>query len=296
MAPGAGMYVALTGAAMNRPSDVRRVVLVVLDGLRPDAIHAFGLAHLRALSARGASTSDGRTVAPSITAAAMATLLTGRSPANHGIISDHFHIPRQRGHVDPLPRVLAAAGYPTEAFLAALPPLYGGLASRIARLLGIARTRFAGAGAIEILREATAALTTQRRGFFLLHWPDADRAGHAHGWMSREYAVGARALDAAMGQLVELLHPDDGQTLLIALADHGGGGVVATDHESDHPADRTIPIMIAGCGVTRGHLLSPAALIDIPATILQALGLPVPASYEGRALLTVPAELEVAAA
>jgi len=280
---------------MNRTFDVRRVVLVVLDGLRPDAIDAFGLTHISSLAARGAWTHDARTVAPSVTAAAMATLLTGQTPARHGVVSDRFHIPRRRGPLDPLPRVLATAGYPTEIFIGALPPLYGGLASRIARYLGIGRTRCAGAGAREILAEATAALTTQRRGFFVLHWPDADRAGHADGWMSREYAVAARALDVATGELVEMLQPDEAHTLVVALADHGGGGLVPTDHESDHLADRRIPIMLAGCGVVPGDLAEPATLVDVPATILAAVGIAIPSSYEGRSLLVSSLEAVAAA-
>lgn len=280
---------------MNRPFDVRRVVLVVLDGLRPDAIDAFDLIHIRRLAASGASTEAGRTVTPSITAAAMTTLLTGLTPARHGIVSERFHVPRVRGTLDPLPRVLAAAGYPTEAFVGALPSLYRGLASRIGRYLGIDRVRCAGAGAQEILAEATAALTTRRRGLFVLHWPDADRAGHAHGWMSREYAAGARALDAATAALVKLLRPDDDHTLLIALADHGGGGLITTDHESDHPADWTIPIMFSGCGVMAGDLCGPATLVDIPATVLSVLGISIPAGYEGQPILRTRREAVAAA-
>lgn len=280
---------------MNRPFDVRRVVLVVLDGLRPDAIDAFDLTHIRRLAASGASTETGRTVTPSITAAAMTTLLTGLTPARHGIVSERFHVPRVRGSLDPLPRVLAAAGYPTEAFVGALPALYRGLASRIGRYLGIDRVQCAGVGAQEILAEATAALTTRRRGLFVLHWPDADRAGHAHGWMSREYAAGARALDAATAALVKLLRPDDDHTLLIALADHGGGGAITTDHESDHPADWTIPIMFSGCGVRAGDLCGPATLVDIPATVLSVLGISIPAGYEGQPILRTRREAVAAA-
>jgi arylsulfatase A-like enzyme len=289
------MYVALTGAAMNDLFDVRRVVLVVLDGLRPDAIDTFGLTHIRHLATRGASTVEGQTVSPSVTAAAMATLLTGQTPARHGVVSDRFHIPRRRGPLDPLPRVLAQAGYQTEVFVGSLPPLYGGLASRIAKYLGIGRTRCVGADAREILNEATAALKDQRRGFFVLHWPDADRAGHDHGWMTREYGVAARALDAALAGLVQILYPDDAHTLLIALADHGGGGTVLTDHESDHPADRTIPIVFAGCGVGPGDLLSDARLVDVPATVLAAFGIAVPTSYEGRSILTLQRDVVAAA-
>src|SRR5579871_2451840 len=85
-----------------RPSPVRRVVLVVLDGLRPDAIAKFQLQRVASLARRGASTFRAQTVNPSITPCAMATLLTGAAPERHGIQSEHFHIPRPRGPVHPV--------------------------------------------------------------------------------------------------------------------------------------------------------------------------------------------------
>ena len=85
---------------------ISRVVVVVLDGLRPDAIDVFQLHHLRRLMQLGASTLCATTVAPSVTAAAMTSLLTGVHPDTHGLRSDRFHIPRSRETLFPLPRVL----------------------------------------------------------------------------------------------------------------------------------------------------------------------------------------------
>ena len=103
---------------MNGSAAIDRVVLVVLDGLRPDAVDAFRLDHVAELAARGAATFTARTVTPSVTAAAMASLFTGLAPARHGVVSDRFHVPRRRGPADPLPRVLSAAGLPSSAFIA----------------------------------------------------------------------------------------------------------------------------------------------------------------------------------
>src|SRR5690242_10187857 len=100
----------------HSPTGVRRVIPVAPDGLRPDAIEAFNLANVRRLAAKGASTMSGATVAPSVTAACMGSLLTGVSPEYHGLCSDHFHVPRRRGYVEPLPRVLAETALPTTAF------------------------------------------------------------------------------------------------------------------------------------------------------------------------------------
>ena len=105
-----------------------------------------------------------------------------------------------------------------------------------------ARARFAGKTAPEVLLAARSTLRTQRRGMILFHWPDADRAGHQRGWMSNAYEEACHTLDGTLGMLHALAQiADDPNTLLIACADHGGGGVVSNNHDSDHPFDRTDP-------------------------------------------------------
>ncbi|MEK0430233.1 MAG: hypothetical protein RL139_37 [Gemmatimonadota bacterium] len=263
---------------------VRRVVLVVLDGLRPDAIPRFGLRHCQTLIHRGASTMLGRTVDPSVTATCMASLLTGAAPERHGLEGDRFHIPRPRGTLHPLPRLLAAHAFPSTAFLGRIPPLLLGVGHRIGSHLGFGRTRFQGRGAHDIVTMATAALREQRRGLIVMHWPDADRAGHASGWMSDPYAAAAREMDDALGRVLALLDLEDPSTLVVAMADHGGGGTVPDHHDSAHPLDRTIPIIVAGGAVRPGELPAGSSLLDVPATICWALGLERPESYAGTPL------------
>jgi predicted AlkP superfamily pyrophosphatase or phosphodiesterase len=267
-----------------RVTPVRRVVLVVLDGLRPDAIPRFGLEHLSALAARSAFTMRARTVRPSVTACAMASLLTGAAPERHGLQSDRFHLPRRSGPLHPLPQLLAEHQLPTSAHLAAMPLLFGGIAQRIAARLGITQSRFRGRGCTEIEAGARTALREQRRGLIFQHWPDADRAGHAHGWMSDAYARAALEMDVALGALVRQLDLDDPSTLFIALADHGGGGAVPDHHDSTHPLDTTIPLFLAGGAVRRGELPAGLSLLDVPATVCWALGLQMPESYAGQPL------------
>jgi arylsulfatase A-like enzyme len=276
---------------------VERVVLVILDGLRPDAIDRFALPHLTTLIADSAWTRSARTVAPSITVAAMASLLTGVAPEQHGVLTERFRLPRRRTALAPLPLVLAEAGYPSSAFLSRLPPIHRVLTRHVIRSLGPVEAHFAGRCARDILAEARDSLRTRRRGFTLLHWPDADDAGHDHGWMSAPYAAGARALDAALGTLLaELDLAADPSTLLIVAADHGGGGTAERDHESDHPADRTVPVILAGARVSPGPLPVAVSLLDIPPTILWSLGVPIPDSYIGLPLRDALTGVRTAAA
>jgi predicted AlkP superfamily pyrophosphatase or phosphodiesterase len=268
-----------------RTAICRRVVLVVLDGLRPDAIDVFGLSHVRTLQAAGAWTHSARTVTPSVTAAAIGSLLTGVHPADHGLTSDRFHIPRSNACVTPLPATLREAGLVTSAFLAQPPLLFRRMARALAERLGVDRPVFVGQSATDIVREAAVNIETQQIGLVFVHLPDADRAGHAHGWMSPRYGDACRDLDEAVGVLRHAaLSENAHDTLLIVCADHGGGGLVHDNHESTHPLDCTIPIILAGAGVRAGTPLGNASILDVPVTVLDALGLPVPASYVGQPL------------
>lgn len=264
---------------------IRRVCVVVLDGLRPDALDVFDLVSLQRLRAHGAATLTASTVRPSVTWPAMTSLLVGVSPSTHGITRDTPHLPRPKAELQPLSATLGAAGMPSSAHFASLGLLYRPLGSYIAKRLGFYRAQFQGETAPEIARAAARTIDEQDTGLLLFHLPDADRAGHDHGWMSPEYGAAARRLDAALGLIVEMaaINRDPG-TLLIALADHGGGGVDRRNHMSNHPVDTTIPIIVAGAGVCAGDLHAGTTLLDVPKTVAWALGVRAPASWTGRAL------------
>ena len=265
---------------------VARVIVVVMDGLRADAPFLFDLPHLQRIARGGAASFSAQTVSPSVTAAAMGSLLTGVRPIDHGLVTDRFRVPRPRVALQPLPRLLHAHGIATHAFLAALPLGYGVVARRLAAMVGVVNARFRGAGAMEILAEAQRTLSRERSGLFLLHWPDADRAGHADGWTSRAYAVAVRRMDEALGKLDDATAASaDRDTLLVLMADHGGGGTLFRDHSSTHPRDRTIPLVLAGGTVLAGELAPLSSLLDVPATIAWSMGVGAPPDYAGRALV-----------
>lgn len=278
---------------MTRPTDVRRVIVVVLDGLRPDAVDAFELASVRNAARSGASTMCGQTVSPSLTWPALTSILTGVSPEVHGVLEERVHVPRPRTKLHPVAALLARGGYPSTAFMSEIPPLYRGIAGRIAKGLGFSEARFVGANATDVVRSAQSTLRTQRRGLIFFHWADADRVGHEHGWMSPEYGAAARQLDSALDVLLDstdALH--DRHTLVVLLADHGGGGVVDNHHEGAHPLNTTIPLILCGGAVARVPLES-ATLLDVPTTICWALDVKPHESYAGRALIEAFASVRV---
>ncbi len=283
---GRGHCQAMTRSRFDPPlRPVQRVIVVVADGVRPDVIPLLDLPNFTRLARHGRSTMHGRTVSPSVTAAAMSSLLTGVRPTTHGMTTDQFKLPRPRHRLDPLPGVLRQHGIPSSAWMARVPWTYRRLATTLVRRLGFDRASFEGDGAEGVLEAATTTLQARTPGLCLMHWPDADRAGHDHGWPSPAYLRAVRWLDRCLGELEEITSASsDPDTLLIVLADHGGGGRRRRFHDSDHPLDFTIPIILAGGRVPRGTLRHDASLLDVPATVLHALGAPIPETYCGRTL------------
>jgi predicted AlkP superfamily pyrophosphatase or phosphodiesterase len=266
---------------MQSQSGVSRVVVVVLDGLRPDAIGSFRLSAMAELMAGGAWTLDAMTVSPSVTVAAITSLLLGVSPDTHGLKGDRVFIPRAAAELIALPEILASARFDSWGFVHHLPVIFRGVAARVARRLGFRRLSVDGATANDILDAATPLLAEHDRGLFVLHWPDADAAGHRSGWMSNEYGAACRQMDGALDRLINLA--DDGRTMFVLLADHGGGGTKYNDHESEHPADVTIPLVLWGAGILPTWLSS-ASILDVAPTVLAALGVNPPDCLEGRIL------------
>lgn len=258
-----------------------RCVVVLADGLRPDVVTAPLAPNLTALGAAYTRAAEAVTVRPSVTVAALASLATGVAPATHGLIQPGLSfLGRLRG-LRPLSHELAAAGLPTLVVAGPLAPRSRPAVQTLAAFAGVMRMVPTAAGARAIATAALAHLPRFRDGFAFVYLPDADHAGHDHGWLSQPYLDAVHDVDAA----VEMLAPLARDSLVVVTSDHGGGGVRPRDHDLPHPANDRIPLILAGPRVRRDYVLpGPTSLLDVPPSILTWLGVPVPACYEGRAL------------
>lgn len=156
----------------GRTAIANRVVLLVLDGLRADLVGDARFPHLASMLSASARTLTATTVLPSVTAAAMTSLLTGVPPVVHGIADDRFRVPDPARNVATLPGLISDAGLPTAGVVRQVPWLLRPTAKRIVRALGLNATQFASANAHSLLNAALPALRGQPDGFIVIHWPD----------------------------------------------------------------------------------------------------------------------------
>jgi arylsulfatase A-like enzyme len=260
---------------------VRRVIVVLTDGLRPDAISAGLTPWLDALSRDHVTAPEATTVRPSTTVAAIASLATGLAPATHGLTSPGLGFVRRLEHLRPLGLELRRHAMSTQVVTNEIDFVQRTVVAALATAAGVGRLTCTGTTAREVARTACIQAASQRSGLMFVYLNDCDRAGHRDGWMSPAYHDAAAELDGA----IEVLSVLAADSLLIVLADHGGGGVRPHDHDEPHPMNDRIPLVLAGPRVARRRRLDgPVSLLDVPPTVLHWLGVPVPASYEGRVL------------
>ena len=98
----------------------RRVVLVLADGLRPDALTPGLMPSLHSLGEGYARARDARTVRPSVTVAALASLATGVGPATHRLTEPGLGFLPGLRRLRPLAGELARAHLPTAIICAKL--------------------------------------------------------------------------------------------------------------------------------------------------------------------------------
>ncbi|GAA0411514.1 alkaline phosphatase family protein [Paenibacillus motobuensis] len=120
---------------------------------------------------------------------------------------------------------------------------------------------------------------------------DPDASGHKYGYGpdSPNYLKAITKMDDLFGRVLRAIEQQGllEDSLVILLTDHGGGGADKHDHGSDHPMDKNVFWGCVGPGVSAGTVLPELFIVDTAAVALQALGLELPANWDGK----VPASL-----
>lgn len=255
------------------------VVVVSIDGLRPDAIPAAGARTLERLMREGAHATDARTIFPSFTLPSHTSMVTGVGPEVHGI-DWNTNLTASHGVVG-VPTMLEVAheaGLHTAAFLGKRKLLHLLRPGSLDHAL-YPRTE-AYLSADRVVEEAVRYLHFERPNLLFVHLPDPDLAGHLFRWRSLPYRWGVRRADQAVRALWEASQDAFGEDfVLIVTADHGGHG---RTHGTAREVDMHIPWIAWGRGVSPGAISASIHTYDTAATALWLLGVPVPAQWEGR--------------
>ena len=271
----------MTGRALPPMAITRHVVVISIDGLRPDAIRAFPAPMLQRLLREGSFTLDARTILPSKTLPSHTSMLTGELPDHHHVMWNRaVAVPARELAVPTVFAVAREAGYQTAAFFskAKFGPLQREGTLDYSQAPGGWFGRWPAARTADDVERY---LVHARPHLLFVHLPDPDTAGHRSGWMSSDYGRAVGSADAAVARIVDASSRAHGagNVTVIVTADHGGHG---NDHGTDDPRDVTIPWITWGRGVKGIELpASTVRTVDTASTVLWLLGLSEPTEWSG---------------
>lgn len=278
-----------TAAAWAGPTTApaaRRVMVISIDGLRPDLLLRADTPTLHGLLNQGSFTFWAQTTSFAVTTPSHVSMMTGARPLVHGIEWD-YDLP------------LAKPVYPK------VPTLFE-LAHKVGFTTGMVAGKskfdcFEKPGTLDYVWVPTATVVPDREVLahtlqmiwehapqvMFVHLPQTDTMGHAHGWASPQQMAAIHNADGCIGEIIEALRDKQllDSTLLIISADHGGAG---KSHGPDDVRSRNIPWIAVGPNVRPGidlTLVAPQRTIrteDTFATTADFLGLPINPMLDGR--------------
>lgn len=262
------------------------VILVTLDGVRPDAIQQANTPNLDRVMATGAYTLTAQSVLPSITLPCHMSIFHSVPPERHGVLTNGYH---------PMARPILGLFEQVHNAGKRCAMVYGWEPLRdVARPLSLSFGYFSALdfdnlpeADTPIVEMGVELIASQRYDLLFVYIGATDEIGHLHGWMSDLYLRQVEIADGQVGLLLAAMTAND--TILIE-SDHGGRERM---HGFDSPEEMTIPWMISGAGIKCGVDVQQAVtLLDTAPTLAHLLGVPAAGAWEGQivseALITPP--------
>lgn len=274
-----------------------KLLLIGIDGVRPDVLAAVATPNLDALAAAGVLIDDARTTTPSVSGPAWSSMLTGVWPAKHGVTDNEFigkryaeypdfltRIERLRPELataavaDWLPLVLADEGLETVSDAVDVKHVLDGYELGWAEADARAAELTAG-----ILRDANP-------DALFVYLGNPDETSHESGSIGAEYRAAIALADEHVGTIVRALNARPSiareDWLVVVATDHGrraDGG-----HGGDTPEEMTTFILLSGDAVAGRAAPAGARIVDVAATALAHLGIAIDPSWglDGRPLLS----------
>jgi predicted AlkP superfamily pyrophosphatase or phosphodiesterase len=272
----------LSGVKAPTASVTRNVILVSIDGLRPDAIEKFAAPTLQRLMREGSYSLSARTIMPSSTLPSHTSMLSGEPPDQHHVTWNNV-VTAEKDVIDfsTVFSVARAHGYRTAAFFskAKFSPLQRPGSLDYSQAPGGWFGKWASARTVG---DVTTHLKTEKPNLLFVHLSDPDSAGHSAGWMSAAYGRAVQATDSALADLLKAADQTygAGNYSVLVTADHGGHG---NGHGTNDPLDVTIPWIAWGRGVDDDGEMEDVEIntFDTAPTVLWLLGVTKPEAWDG---------------
>ncbi len=256
-----------------------KVILILVDGMRPDALLNCGNPYVKELLDTTYNTLEAQTVMPSVTLPCHMSLFHSVEPARHGVTTNTY-TPQVRP-VDGLNKMIKNAGKRSAHFYTWEELRDLNRPGEVEKIDFIDiheyyQDKETGEYVDTVItRKALDYIADKKPDFTFLYLGLTDGAGHRDGWMSDLQLFAVNNAVSCMKQVIDTV-PDD-YTVIIT-ADHGGHD---RSHGTDMKEDMVIPVIIKSKEYPVGKIEKPVSIMDLAPTITKLLNVPASKEWEG---------------
>ncbi len=254
-----------------------KVILISIDGMRPDGLMQCGNPIVKELMQQGSYTLTAQTVFPSVTLPCHMSMFHSVTPERHGTTTNAY-APQVRP-IDGLCEQISRAGGVCGSFFGWEPIRDLSLPGYLQVAQYMNAYSFDHADGI-LTDQALAYIDQVQPDFVFLYLVDTDeKGGHDVGWMSDAYLD---CISYAIDQVKRVVDACGDRYTILVTADHGGHDRM---HGTDLPEDMTIPMLFLGKEFEAGKELENVSILDIAPTIATIMGVSIPREWEGKVLV-----------
>lgn len=290
----------IDGSGSAAAAEPRKKVLVVgIDGLRPDALLAAEAPHLHGMIDGGAFTDTTQilgtrpTVSDTISGPGWSSILCGVWSDKHRVVDNDFTETDYVRYPHFFARLKESRQQAATLSAVNWPPIHDRITSAadVDLLPDHADDKDYVGWDRKVALAAARALFEEDPDAAFVYFGGVDVAGHAEGFHPSvpRYMDAIAEVDRHVGELLAALqqrpHYADEDWLTIVCTDHGGQG---TGHGGGHrvPEIRTVFLIVGGAAAQPGRIAGPTYLVDVVPTALQHLGVTIRDEWglDGRAV------------
>lgn len=255
----------------------QKVILISIDGMRPDGFLNCNNPFIHEMMKRGSYTLEGSSMIPSVTLPCHMSIFHSVTPERHGMTTNTY-MPMVRP-VNSLFKQISNAGGNCAMY-------YGWEPIRDVASPGtLKHAEFIWAYTTDhtdrlLTESAITYIKKQKPDFVFLYMVETDeKGGHDNGWMSAPYL---QCIHDAIDNVQKVLEEVGDEYTVIVTADHGGHDRA---HGTEFPEDMTIPMFFIGPDFEPGKILSGLSLLDLAPTVADLMGVPAAREWEGKSIV-----------
>ncbi|GGK45985.1 MULTISPECIES: alkaline phosphatase family protein [Flavobacteriaceae] len=240
----------------------KKVIIIGIDGCRPDALTAANTPNLDALIANGTYSLDARNTGITISGPGWTSMLTGVWENKHNVVDNTFNSYNYTAYPHLFKRIEDYNSDFKTVSVAQWHPINTKVVKSTADVIVNSED-----STLDTEKKAVNELTSNELTAMFIHFDDVDHAGHSTGFSlnNDNYINAIEKVDQSIGNVISALknreNYDKEDWLVIVGTDHGG---IANNHGGTTDEERTIFIIASGDNIPNKEIAKTTTQTTIP--------------------------------